>query len=130
MTIDSEAAQEIAQLSRGTPRIANRLLRRVRDFAEVLHNGEITLRWLPGPWIAWKWIGRVWMPWIVGCFCCWWSDLTVWPGLDTLAAALVVFSPIEDVYEPFLLQEGYLMNAERPIGDPEGLASISACAPK
>ena len=41
--VDGDAAAEIARRSRGTPRIANRLLRRVRDFAEVRHDGSVTL---------------------------------------------------------------------------------------
>lgn len=44
VTIDKEGALEIARRSRGTPRLANRLLKRVRDFAQVKYNGEITLK--------------------------------------------------------------------------------------
>ena len=115
VTIDSEAAQEIAQRSRGTPRIANRLLRRVRDFAEVLHNGEITLSVAAGALDRLEVdrqgldaMDRRLLLLLVERF----DGVAV--GLDTLAAALgESSSTIEDVYEPFLLQEGYLMRTPR-----------------
>ncbi len=61
VTVDLEGAQEIARRSRGTPRIANRLLRRVRDYAQVRADG--THRSAPPPlelWTCWKWIATGW----------------------------------------------------------------------
>ena len=77
---DPAAAHEIARRARGTPRIANRWLKRVRDYAQVRHDGVITLA-----------VAR-----------------------EALAAAVSEEAEtIEDVYEPFLLQEGYLKRTQR-----------------
>lgn len=54
VAIDREGAREIARRSRGTPRLANRLLKRVRDFAEVKYDGNITLSVANFAWICWK----------------------------------------------------------------------------
>ena len=112
---DPAAAHEIARRARGTPRIANRWLKRVRDYAQVRHDGVITLavarealaalevddegldeedrRLLRA--IAEKFGGGP-------------------VGLETLAAAVSEEAEtIEDVYEPFLLQEGYLKRTQR-----------------
>lgn len=113
--IHKNAASEIAQRSRGTPRIANRLLRRVRDFAQVLHEGKIS------PEIASAALGRLGiesngldqmdqkiLTFLVDSY----EGQPV--GLETLAAALGESSnTLEDVYEPYLLQEGYLMRTPR-----------------
>ncbi len=113
--MDQSAAHEIAQRSRGTPRIANRLLRRVRDFAQVLHEGKIS------PEIASTALARLGiepngldqmdrkiLTFLVDTY----EGQPV--GLETLAAALgESSSTLEDVYEPYLLQEGYLMRTPR-----------------
>jgi holliday junction DNA helicase RuvB len=113
--LDEDGAWEIATRCRGTPRIANRLLRRVRDFAEVLHEGIITrevassaldrLRVDP---LGLDEMDKRLLAVLVEKF----EGRPV--GLDTLAAALGEESAtIEDVYEPFLLQEGFLMRTPR-----------------
>ena len=108
-------AEEIAVRCRGTPRVANRLLRRLRDFAEVLHEGKITLD------VARSGLDRLGVDklgldemdkklllTLVDKF----EGRPV--GLDTLAAALgEEAGTIEDVYEPYLLQEGFLMRTPR-----------------
>jgi Holliday junction DNA helicase RuvB len=113
--VDPAAAQEIAARSRGTPRVANRLLKRVRDHAQVLHDGRITVA------IAREALGalevdeagldavdRKLLRAIVEKF----SGGPV--GLDTLGAALSEDAEtIEDVYEPYLLQQGYLQRTPR-----------------
>ena len=110
-----KAASEIAVRCRGTPRIANRLLRRLRDFAEVLHEGSITLE------VARSGLDRLGVDQLgldemdkkllltlVDKF----AGRPV--GLETLAAALgEEAGTIEDVYEPYLLQEGFLMRTQR-----------------
>ena len=78
--ITEEGAFEIAKRSRGTPRIANRLLKRVRDFAEVLYDNEITEE-----------AAKKSLAYFVG------------EELDT----------IEDVYEPYLLQKGFIVRTPR-----------------
>lgn len=115
LTMASESAEEIAHRSRGTPRIANRLLKRVRDYAEVKGNGEVT------------------------------KDLAVYAldqlgvdkngldemdrrilkiiaekydggpvGIDTLSSALGEEpETLEEVYEPFLIQEGFIQKTPR-----------------
>ncbi len=115
VSMETEAALEIAERSRGTPRIANRLLRRVRDFAEVLHDGSITLEVarsaldrLEVDHSGLDAMDRRLLMLLVERF----DGVAV--GLDTLAAALgESSSTIEDVYEPYLLQEGYLMRTPR-----------------
>jgi holliday junction DNA helicase RuvB len=113
--IDDEGAFEIARRCRGTPRIANRLLRRVRDFAQILYDGEVTKA------VAGKALSRLGVDdrgldemdlrllhVLVEKF----EGQPV--GLDTLAAAMGEEShTIEDVYEPFLLQEGFIMRTPR-----------------
>jgi len=115
ITIEHEGATEIAQRSRGTPRIANRLLKRVRDFAEILHHGRINKE------IATQSLERLGIDadgldqmdinilrTLVRTF----QGRAV--GVDTIAAALgESTSTIEDVYEPYLLQQGFLMRTPR-----------------
>jgi holliday junction DNA helicase RuvB len=113
--LEEGAAHEIAQRSRGTPRIANRLLRRVRDFAEVLYDGVISskvareaLERLEVDEEGLDNMDRRLLLLLIERF----DGAAV--GLDTLAAALgESSSTIEDVYEPYLLQEGFLMRTPR-----------------
>lgn len=113
--IDDLGAREIARRCRGTPRIANRLFRRVRDFAEVLHDGVIThevarqaLDRLGVDALGLDEMDKRLLSTLVDKF----EGRPV--GLDTLAAALgEEASTLEDVYEPYLLQEGFLMRTPR-----------------
>ncbi|HUI25087.1 MAG TPA: Holliday junction branch migration DNA helicase RuvB [Candidatus Kryptonia bacterium] len=108
--IDADGALEIARRARGTPRIANRLLRRVRDYAQVRADGVITqhvadeaLAMLEVDGRGFDKMDRAILLAIIDKF----SGGPV--GLDTLAAAVgEERDTIEDVYEPFLIQEGYL----------------------
>jgi holliday junction DNA helicase RuvB len=108
--LDVEGAGEIARRSRGTPRIANRLLRRVRDFAEVRAGGHITqpvasdaLAMLEVDARGFDKMDRTILLAIIDKF----SGGPV--GLDTLAAAVgEERDTIEDVYEPYLIKEGFL----------------------
>ena len=110
MSMDSEGAVEIARRSRGTPRIANRLLRRIRDFAEVKAFGEIdqsvaaqAMTMLEVDAEGFDAMDRKILTAIIELF----DGGPV--GLDTLAAAVGEESQtIEEVYEPFLLQKGFL----------------------
>ncbi len=113
--INYEGAREIAQRSRGTPRIANRLLRRTRDFAEVKFNGEVTrqvadeaLKMLHVDAIGLDHLDRVLLTAIIDRF----KGGPV--GLDNLAAAISEQrETIEDVIEPYLIQQGYIMRTPR-----------------
>jgi len=110
-----EGILEISRRSRGTPRIANRLLRRVRDFAQVDHGGEITravadsaLERLQVDHAGFDSMDRHLLLVIIDKF----AGGPV--GLDTHAAALSEEKDtIEDVYEPYLLQQGYLKRTPR-----------------
>jgi holliday junction DNA helicase RuvB len=113
--LSDQAAAEIARRSRGTPRVANRILRRVRDVAEVRHSGEITAE------VAWEALellevdeeglertDRELLEAIVHKF----SGGPV--GLSTLAVSLGEEpDTIEDVYEPYLLQLGFIQRTPR-----------------
>lgn len=113
--IEPEAAQELAIRSRGTPRIANRLLRRVRDYAQVRHEGDITaeialaaLRLFEVDDEGLDRVDREILSLILEKF----DGGPV--GLSTLAVAIgEEADTIEDVYEPFLLQRGFLMRTPR-----------------
>ncbi|MDC6484430.1 Holliday junction branch migration DNA helicase RuvB [Methylophilaceae bacterium] len=113
--IDKEGANEIANRSRGTPRIANRLLRRVRDFAEVKSEGKINkliadaaLKMLDVDLIGLDLMDRSFLLAIIEKF----SGGPV--GLDNIAAAIgEEKETIEDVIEPYLIQQGYLMRTPR-----------------
>ncbi|MCC6207562.1 MAG: Holliday junction branch migration DNA helicase RuvB [Gammaproteobacteria bacterium] len=113
--IDAAGAGEIARRSRGTPRIANRLLRRVRDFAEVRQDGRITgavadqaLRMLAVDGGGLDAMDRRLLLTIIEKF----DGGPV--GVDSLAAAIgEERGTIEDVIEPFLIQEGYMMRTAR-----------------
>ncbi|MFH1014510.1 MAG: Holliday junction branch migration DNA helicase RuvB [Nitrospirota bacterium] len=113
--IKDDAALEIALRSRGTPRIANRLLRRIRDFAQVKGDGAIDLKITKDSLLALDVdekglddIDRKLLSTIIEKF----GGGPV--GVDTLSAALREDKEtIEDVYEPYLLQEGFLERTPR-----------------
>lgn len=115
LNMDSEGALEIARRSRGTPRIANRLLRRVRDFAEVKHDGVINasvaasaLAMLDVDTRGFDYMDRKLLEAIVLTF----SGGPV--GLDNVAAAIgEERETIEDVLEPYLIQQGFLQRTPR-----------------
>lgn len=115
ISLDISGAEEIAKRSRGTPRVANRLLRRVRDYAQVRAQGKIdqqvadeALKMLEVDERGLDKMDRKIL-------------LTIWEkfnggpvGLDTLAVAVSEDKEtIEDVYEPFLIQEGFLDRTPR-----------------
>lgn len=113
--VESEGAAEIAKRARGTPRIANRLVKRVRDFAQIKAEGRIT-----------SWVAREALQWL-GVDEAGFDDmdrrilLTVLEkfgggpvGLESLAAAVnEEKGTLEDVYEPFLIQSGYIERTAR-----------------
>ncbi len=113
--LDEEGALEIAKRSRGTPRLANRLLKRVRDFAEVLHNGCIDYE------VAKTALDRL----EVDSFGLDNTDRNILEtmikkfdggpvGLDTLAAAIGEDAgTLEDVYEPYLIKNGFINRTPR-----------------
>ena len=113
--IDPEGALEIAKRSRGTPRIANRLLRRVRDFAEVKADGNITARvadaalaLLDVDPVGFDLMDRKLLEAILHKF----DGGPV--GVDNLAAAIgEERDTIEDVLEPYLIQQGFLQRTPR-----------------
>lgn len=113
--IDDAASIEIAKRSRGTPRIANRLLKRVRDYAEVQGKGKITkeiadktLDIMEIDELGLDFIDRKILNSIIHKF----SGGPV--GLDTLAATISEdATTIEDVYEPYLLQLGFIARTPR-----------------
>lgn len=113
--IDNDGALEIASRSRGTPRIANRLLKRVRDIAEVEYNGSISFEVAHGALKRFEIdelglddFDRRMLSTII-------NNYNGGPvGLDTLAAAVGEESiTIEDVYEPYLMQIGFLVRTGR-----------------
>lgn len=113
--IDAAGAAEIARRSRGTPRLANRLLRRVRDFAEVKYSGAVTeavardaLNLLDVDTSGLDAGDRTILNLIIDMF----HGGPV--GLDTLAAALGEDAgTLEEVYEPYLLMQGFLIRTPR-----------------
>ncbi len=115
VSIEREAASEIARRSRGTPRIANRLLKRVRDFAEVKADGNITpdiantaLDLMEVDKYGLDNLDRNILSIMIEKF----KGGPV--GLDTLAAAIGEDTgTIEDVYEPYLLKNGFIMRTPR-----------------
>ena len=115
LKIDAEGALEIARRSRGTPRIANKLLRRVRDYADVNNSGMITgpvakkaLELLNIDELGFDYFDRQYLLTII-------QDFQGKPvGLNTLAATLGEDrDTIEDVLEPYLLQEGFIQRTPR-----------------
>ena len=115
LDIEADAAEEIAKRSRGTPRIANRLLKRVRDYAAVLGDGEITLDItktalgkLEVDDYGLDEIDRKILETIIKLY----SGGPV--GLETLSATVnEETTTIEDVYEPYLMQKGFLARTSR-----------------
>jgi Holliday junction DNA helicase RuvB len=115
IAMEQKGAYEIARRSRGTPRIANRLLRRVRDYAEVKGNGTITeelsvqaLDMLRVDNNGFDALDRKLLMTMIENF----AGGPV--GLDTLAAAISEErGTIEDVLEPYLLQQGFIMRTPR-----------------
>ncbi len=113
--IDEDASYEIAKRSRGTPRIANRLLKRVRDYASVLGNGEITLEIakislnkLDIDDIGLDAIDKRLLDTLINKY----QGKPV--GVDALATTLgEEVSTIEDVYEPYLIQIGFIARTTR-----------------
>lgn len=113
--ISDEATAELSTRSRGTPRIANRLFRRVRDFACVLGDGNIDLKIckyaLDKLKINNKGLDETDLKYL-DCIINQFKGGPV--GLDTISASISeVTQTIEDVYEPFLLQEGYINRTPR-----------------
>ena len=113
--IDEHACYEIARRSRGTPRIANRLLKRVRDFAEIYNNGKITvdltkkaMKLLDIDELGLDVVDKKYLEAVI----CKFGGGPV--GLDTIAAAINEnATTIEDVVEPFLLQLGFIARTPR-----------------
>lgn len=115
VAIDSQGAEEIAMRSRGTPRVANRLLKRVRDFAQVFGKGEITSE------VADKALTQLEVDKqgldrndrrLLSCVIKTFAGGPV--GVDTLATAISEeVETVEDVYEPFLMQLGFLQRTSR-----------------
>jgi Holliday junction DNA helicase RuvB len=132
MIVD-QGALEIARRSRGTPRIANRLLRRVRDFAEVKGEGRITreiadaaLKMLDVDPVGFDLMDRKLLEAVLFKF----SGGPV--GLDNLAAAIgEERDTIEDVLEPYLIQQGYLQRTPRGrIATPSAYQHFGVTAPR
>lgn len=115
LEISAEGATEIARRSRGTPRIANRLLRRVRDYAEVKANGRVTadiadlaLNMLDVDRLGLDNMDRRLLTTIIEKF----AGGPV--GLDNLAAAIgEERGTLEDIVEPYLIQQGFIMRTPR-----------------
>ena len=115
VNIDEEGAYELARRSRGTPRLANRLLKRVRDFAQVKYDGNITkavadyaLDLLDVDKEGLDRNDRLILSTIINKF----EGGPV--GIETLSASIGEDSgTLEDVYEPYLIQNGYLNRTPR-----------------
>ncbi|MBK5262224.1 MAG: Holliday junction branch migration DNA helicase RuvB [Peptostreptococcaceae bacterium] len=113
--IDEESLEELAKRSRGTPRVANRLLKRVRDFSQVKGNGKIdkeitdsTLRSLGIDEVGLESLDREILRIIIERF----KGGPV--GIDTIAAAIGEERvTIEDLYEPYLMQQGFLHRTQK-----------------
>ena len=113
--IEPEGAEEIASRSRGTPRIANRMLRRVRDFAQVKANGVITKDVANEALLRLE-VDREGLDALDRRMLC--SIIEFYAGgpvgLETLAATINEEAvTLEDVYEPYLLQKGYMTRTPR-----------------
>jgi holliday junction DNA helicase RuvB len=115
LKLELPAATEIARRSRGTPRIANRLLRRVRDFAQVKSNGEVSMDIANQALLmvdvdaqGFDYMDRKLLLTIIEKF------MGGPVGLDNLAAAIgEEKDTIEDVIEPFLIQQGFIQRTPR-----------------
>jgi Holliday junction DNA helicase RuvB len=115
VTVDVEGTGEIARRSRGTPRVANRLLRRVRDYAEVRHDGGITGAVARAGLELFEVDDRGLDKLDVAILSAIVEKFAGGPvGLSTLAAAVgEETDTVEDVYEPYLLQLGFLQRTPR-----------------
>ena len=131
--LDVDGAHEIARRARGTPRIANRLLRRVRDYAEVKGTGEITktiadaaLVMLDVDPVGFDVMDRKLLEAVLFKF----GGGPV--GINNLAAAIgEEVDTIEDVLEPYLIQQGYLQRTPRGrIATPTAYAHFGVAAPR
>ena len=131
--IDEDGAREVAKRARGTPRIANRLLRRVRDYAEVKGNGEITremadraLKMLDVDTVGFDVMDRKLLEAVLFKF----AGGPV--GIGNLAAAIgEAADTIEDVLEPYLIQQGYLQRTPRGrIATPLAYQHFGVSAPR
>ena len=130
--IDPEGASEIASRSRGTPRIANRLLKRARDFAQVMCGGEITrqasalaLDRMEIDELGLDSIDRLILKTMI-------KNYNGGPvGIETIAAAIGEEAvTIEDVYEPYLMQVGFLSRTPRGrMVTPAGYAHLGIAMP-
>ena len=115
MEIDEQGTHEMARRSRGTPRLANRLLKRVRDFAQVKYNGKITgevanyaLNLLDVDKDGLDRNDRLILSAIINKY----NGGPV--GIETLAASIGEDSgTLEDVYEPYLIQNGFINRTPR-----------------
>lgn len=115
LEIDTQGAIEIAKRARGTPRIANRLLRRVRDYAEVKANGKVTadvagkaLDMVDVDKSGFDYMDRKYLLCLIEKF------MGGPVGLDNIAAAIgEERETIEDVIEPFLIQQGFIQRTPR-----------------
>lgn len=115
ITIDEESLEELAKRSRGTPRVANRLLKRVRDFSQVRGSGVIdkeitdsTLKSLGIDEMGLEALDREILRLIIDRF----KGGPV--GIDTIAAAIGEERvTIEDLYEPYLIQQGFLHRTQK-----------------
>lgn len=113
--IDEEGALELARRSRGTPRLANRILKRVRDFAQVKYDGTITQE-IANTALDLMDVDKMGLDHIDRNILCTMIDkFNGGPvGLDTLAAAIGEDAgTIEDVYEPYLIKNGFLNRTPR-----------------
>jgi Holliday junction DNA helicase RuvB len=130
--LERTGAVEIARRSRGTPRIANRLLRRVRDYAEVRADGAVTLAVARDALVLYevdeRGLDKVDRS-ILTTLCRTFGGAPV--GLTTLAAAIGEEpDTIEDVYEPYLLQEGLLQRTPRGrVATPAAYAHLGLAPP-
>ena len=133
LQIEDEGAYEIARRARGTPRIANRLLRRVRDYAEVKGNGDITkviadaaLVMLDVDSVGFDVMDRKLLEAVLFKF----GGGPV--GIGNLAAAIgEAADTIEDVLEPYLIQQGYLQRTPRGrVATPAAYAHFGVAAPR
>lgn len=115
VAVDSAGAHEIASRSRGTPRIANRLLKRVRDYAEVKNNGQVDVKCANAALHMLEVDAKGFDPMdrrILETVIHRYGGGPV--GIEALAASVSEQKDtIEDVYEPYLIQEGYLMRTPR-----------------
>jgi Holliday junction DNA helicase RuvB len=132
VSIDEEGSHQIARRSRGTPRIANRLLRRVRDFAEVRSNGKITGaiadEGLAVFGVDHRGLDKVDRA-ILTSLCQQFNGGPV--GLSTLAIGIGEQpETVEDVYEPFLIQQGFIARTPRGrVAMPSAWAHLGLDAP-